>query len=172
MEMSVTFVRFRDLEVVIWLHTKVDPPQHEWDAGIAKVAKWMNDRKLEVRDTRHLVVSDGGAPSVRQRSSLRSEVFRNEPCKLSIVTTVLSNPIKRGIATALQWMNPSVGFFTPAQAAQAASHLDLTGDASLVWMAYRDLQQRFPHVAALDSIADALALPQLKMLEHEQRQSG
>src|SRR4051812_47517681 len=112
MEMTVGLTELSGFAVNLWLHTEVDPSDKEWDAAIERILAY--SRTKDFKGMRMLIVSDGGAPSVRQRNFLSQAPFRGEKSKSACVTKAVENPIKRGIATAISWMNPSFGFFPPS----------------------------------------------------------
>jgi hypothetical protein len=94
-------------------------------------------------------VSDGGAPNVSQRSRSLHEVQGGQPSKIAVVTTVLANPIKRGVATALSWVNPSIRFYEPSGVAKALQYLDIVDHASSVKTGLEKLELELGIVKAL-----------------------
>lgn len=156
MEMTVELVKLNGLNVTLWLHTEVDPPEKEWAPAMASLVERL--KQSELSDLRGFVISDGGAPNANQRAQL-NRLYRGRPVKNSVVTPVLSHPIKRGIATALQWLNPSYAFFGPEGARTALEHVDLAGETAAVWAAYRTMQSRLRPIKALRVVAKTLNLP-------------
>jgi hypothetical protein len=158
MEMTMELVKLKGLNVMLWLHTEVDPPEKEWEPVMASLIERL--KQSAPSDLRGFVISDGGTPNVNQRAQL-DKLYRGRPVKASIVTTVLSNPIKRGIATALQWLNPSYAFFGPEGARAALQHVDLASETAAVWVAYRTMQSRLRPIKTLRLVANTLNLPPL-----------
>jgi hypothetical protein len=134
--------------VHLWLHTSEDPSAAMWDEAIATAGAIIERHNVSMRDYRGLVLSDGGAPNARQRSQL-FDMYQRQAAKSAVLTTVLSNPIKRGVATALQWMNPSMRFYQPHQAREALRILDVEDRWDEIAAALDALQTKIPPVAAL-----------------------
>jgi hypothetical protein len=157
MDMAITSRRVGRLLVFIWLHTENDPTTDEWNAAF----DWMDAQRAKetvstsLDDIRSLVISDGGAPGGVQRARMG----RDYPCKASVITTVLSNPIKRGIATALSWINPKFLFCEPTEAERALAHLDLAEQWPVLWPAFVELQSSLPANQTLSSVAKSMGIP-------------
>ena len=147
------------LTVSVWLHTNVDPPMPEWDEAIATIQSYMAEHATPLERLRGLVVSDGGAPNARQRKALQSDVHKDRRSKAVVLTPVLSNPLKRGIATAIQWVNPDFHFHQPHEVAAAMTWIDLPGRFDALYAALLVLQQRLPTVNALAMAAATAGLP-------------
>jgi hypothetical protein len=154
MELALATLRIRSYSVALWLHTDVDPPKDEWNVALDHLIA--ETKTMRVDQMRHLVISDGAAPSTAQRSRMNKELARDQPLRLAVITTVLSNPIKRGVATALSWANPQIKFFQPAQAHAALAHVDLADDVERIWNEYVELQSKLPPVKILEPVANAL----------------
>ena len=141
--------------VSLWLHTAQNPPKEEFLAAIEEIAAG----SFTPAQLRNLVVTDGGAPDVAQRKLLIERAWRKRPMKLAVVTTVLDNPLKRGVATALSWLNPNIHFFRPEKFQDALAHIDLVPHARDVWDAYADLQQQMKPIANLSMVGDTMGFP-------------
>ena len=74
----------------------------------------------------------------------------------SVITVVLGNPIKRGIAVAITWLNPKFRALPPADSAKAFAHLDLASEARAVLSAFERMQKRMRPVATLGLVTTAL----------------
>jgi hypothetical protein len=144
--------------VVLWLTSKIDPPANDFERGIATIRQAMRDHGVPGSATRTVIVSDGGAPNAKQRKDL-AELWSGAPAKSAVITTVLSNPIKRGIATALAWTNPAMKFFRPEEMIAALGHLGLEHAKATIWAEYGKLQTQVPRNATLGLIAEATGLP-------------
>jgi hypothetical protein len=155
MEVAITGLRAGGLLVFLWLHTQNDPSSEEWDRAFALMTKTRLAAGIPLGDVRSFVVSDGGAPDGVQRARMGSDF----PIKVSVITTVLSNPVKRGIATALSWINPRFFFTAPSGAKRAAEHLDLGDQWDLLWPAFLDLQEQMPPNRALALVAEVIGRP-------------
>lgn len=138
-----------ELLIVLWLHSSVNPSDEEWDRACSQVAGWRRAQGVDVGRLRQLVVSDGAAPSARQRSRSSQEVQGGQPTKVAVVTTVLANPIKRGVATALSWLNPSIRFYEPSAMAMALQYLDIADHASSVKNGFEKLEPELGTLKAL-----------------------
>lgn len=135
--------------VCVWLHTDRDPPDDLWRRAMAETEAALRRASSLGGEVMALVVSDGGAPTLRQRRRL-TEIFDYRPYKLSIVTTVLSNPVKRGIATAMRWFNPSLAMYQPYEMPAALAHLGLSEHWPKLKLSYQQLQDQLPRVQALE----------------------
>ena len=124
-EIAYDILRLGPFAASLWLHTDKDVPQPEWDAALARLITFLREQRLSVADLRTLVLSDGGAPNAIQRARVRNEILKGHSSKSSVITMALSNPLRRGLATALQWMNPDTRFFLPRELSQALAHIDL-----------------------------------------------
>jgi len=151
MEMAITALRVGRLIVFVWLHTKNDPSDGEWETAFEFMSTTRRREGVPFGDARSLVITDGGAPRSLQRARLREF-----PMKSSVITTVLSDPIKRGIATAISWANPRFFFGGPNDAPRAAEHLDLGDQWDVLWQTFQDLQQALPPNQALERVGEVL----------------
>jgi len=142
--------------VILQVCTSRDPPASEWTEYIGQFRAHCKRGAVAHDRVRILVVTDGGAPSLAQRTELRevlNELYAGKPIKSSVVTTVLTNPIKRGVATALQWFNPAMHFYTPAQWSAALGDLGLTSDAERIWKELQQLEQGVGPLSTMAMIA-------------------
>jgi hypothetical protein len=158
-QLAMSILEVRGLSLVMWLHTEVDPPADQWEAALAEIVQHRTTRALPGSDSRHLVVSDGAAPNAKQRAQLLRDVWEGEPGKIAVVTTVLSNPIKRGVATAITWINPLSKFYEPKGFRLAVEYLDLGDHIDEVWSAYGELARELPPNSTLPLIAASAGLP-------------
>jgi len=150
-----TLVPIGDYMVSLWLHTNEDPPKEQFANAIEEIAA----KNLTALQLRNLVISDGGAPDTAQRKLLIERAWRKRPMKLAVVTTVLDNPLKRGVATALSWLNPNIHFFRPELFRDALAHIDLAPHAREVWDAYAKLQAQMKPIANLRMVGEAMGFP-------------
>lgn len=155
MEVGIKGVRAGGLLVFLWLHTENDPPDEEWNRAFELITTTRIAGGVPLGDVRSFVISDGGAPNGVQRARMG----RDFPIKVSVITTVLSNPVKRGIATALSWVNPRSFFTAPPGAKRAAEHLDLGDQWDSIWPAFLELQQRLPRNRTLELVAQVIGRP-------------
>lgn len=155
MEATHRLVPIGDYVVSLWLHTREDPSRAFFTSAVDEIAA----QNFSTAKLRNFVVSDGGAPDSTQRKLLIEGAWRKRPMKLSVVTTVLDNPVKRGIATALSWLNPNIYFFRPEKFRDALAHVDLSAHGRELWDAYGEMQRQMPPIANLAMIADAMGWP-------------
>jgi hypothetical protein len=140
MEMGLVFVVCGDYQVALWLHTTQDPPTDQWDAACVRIAELKKKQAGDISNVRVLVITDGGAPNASQRGQLFTDLLEGR-AKSAVVTTVLSNRLKRGVATAIFWLNPNFKAFSPDQFAAALTHLDLVGHGPALIAALQQLQR-------------------------------
>lgn len=142
-EMITSILPHPELLVALWLHTELDPPDHQWSAAVQALVRERRTRGLTPSHLRCIVISDGGAPSVEQRVELFRDVHEGQPARVAAVTLALSNPVKRGIATAISWVNPGIRFFQPARFQDALAYLDLSDHRREIEREFRDMKERF-----------------------------
>ncbi len=148
MNTAFKIVPLQGFDVCLWLHTATDPSGQEWTAACAECKKLVERLKGDTSRVRSLVFSDGGAPSAAQRVQLFRDIF-NGKLQIAVVTNSLTNPIKRGIATALFWINPAFRVFEPRDINAALAHIDLPPDFAELYAQYSELQSRLPPVESL-----------------------
>jgi hypothetical protein len=147
-ELAMTTLVQREFMVILWLHTQVNPPETEWNAAVSRLFQLRDARHLTAELMRQLIITDGGAPNAVQRKHL-IEFYSGAPSKMGVITTVLSNPIKRGVATALSWLNPAIRFYEPPEMARALAYLELTSMAGTLEAEFLKLQKQLPPIRAL-----------------------
>jgi len=140
--------------VVLWLHTEVEPPASQWATAVEQLVKARRQRGLGVDRVRSMVITDGGAPNPAQRVQIARDLHEGRPTKLAVLTLALSHPVKRGIATALSWVNPSIRFYQPTQFGDALAYLDLPDQGGAIQHEYQRLNARLNHlVRTLDLVS-------------------
>lgn len=140
------------LEVVIALHTQNDPLPDEWENFVDLQAKTRKKLGDDLSRIRNVVVTDGGAPNAKQRDLL-TKAFGGGSVKVGVITTSLTNPIKRGIATAITWANPGFKAVLPEQWQDALQHLNLEGQIQPILFELERLQAKLPQVNSLAVLA-------------------
>jgi hypothetical protein len=105
-----------------------------------------------------LVVTGGGGPDAIQRAQL-AKVWGGRDLKVAVLVPGLGNPLKRGLMTALSWVNPAMAFFTPDRLREALIHLQHVEELAVVWQELTGLQAQLTQVSTLQRIAQANALP-------------
>jgi hypothetical protein len=144
----------KGLEVVLALHTADDPSDTEWQSYIELLEGAKRTSRGSTASVRSLAVTDGGAPNAKQRD-LTSKVAGG-PLKTTAISNTLSNPIKRGITTAISWVNPAFIAVQPYEWEKGFKHLDLEGQLKPIVSELERLQRQLPPVTSLAQIvADA-----------------
>jgi hypothetical protein len=81
-----------------------------------------------------------------------TELFRGRATKLGVITNSLENPIKRGVATAITWLNPSFRAVMPAKWRELLGHLDLEPHVDELLLEFDELQKQLPKNGTLSEI--------------------
>jgi hypothetical protein len=138
MNTAISVVTCGQLEVTVWLHTKQDPTPAEWAQGVAETVRAKDRLKGDLSRMRLIAITDGGAPNATQRGEL-IDVTRDQ-VKFAAVSIALSNPLKRGITTAISWLNPLFRAFPPDKFDNALSHLNLNDHRALILAELKHMQ--------------------------------
>jgi hypothetical protein len=178
MKMGAQLVAVGDLNVGVWLHTASDPPADEWSSSCRNVADFAKDNRGDFTTFRALIVTDGGTPDALQRKELFGDALRGYPVKTAVITeAIATNALKRGIATALSWMNPNFRVFEPTDLGAALEHIGLDrARFDSIWTCLTSLQASLEsnvtmgRLAALNRVVLSLAVPRL--LSEPPRASG
>ena len=124
------------------------------------VADLRRARKGSTSTFRILAVTDGGAPNAIQRKQMNEVAMGGAHVKSAIITTAAANPIKRGIATAIQWLNPEFRIFAPQEAGRAFEHIGIAqAHVDSIWETLQSMQATMPPVEALRVATLQLGFP-------------
>jgi hypothetical protein len=158
--MGIELIELDGLNIAIWLHTSIDPPDCQWDEGVRRISDFVACKSGEVSGFRVLALSDGGAPSAMQRKRHHDALGNYYPVKVAVVTTVLrTSALKRGVATALHWLNPGYRFFEPTDILHALDHIDVPCTRfGPLWESFQLLQRSLPPNGVLLEIGGVLSL--------------
>lgn len=159
MEMAFSVEDRGHLRLQVVMHTAASPPADEWRRYEELLRQTKGAQGVDIGRMRVLVISDGGAPNTHQRHVVQNEIWEGRPVKMALLTNSLGNPIKRGIARALTWMNPDVSIFAPHDLSGALHHLGLAHDFDAVWARCVALQAQLAPLQTLKAIAERLGLP-------------
>jgi len=157
MELAFTLTILKGLDVAVCLHTAAPVPQHEWDADILQFERLTNGA-ADAQLSRMLVITDGGGPDAKQRSHLK-QVYRGHTIKTAVIVPGMNNVVKRGLMTALTWVNPQISFYVPAQLQLALKHVNLESEQHVLWNNLLALQRRLTPIRTLGLIAESADLP-------------
>jgi hypothetical protein len=141
------------LDVVVALHTQQDPRPEEWTAYIEQQIKLKKKAGGDVSRIRNFVVTDGGAPNAKQRALLQTEAFGGESSKIACISNAFNSPMKRGIATAIGWINPAFKALPPEKWQEALRHIDLDGQIRPLLLELDRLQGQISPVSSLALLA-------------------
>lgn len=139
------------LAVVLSLHTSDDPTRDDWAEYLEVLRQVLKSHDDDIGKLRNLVITDGGAPNATQRKKM-TELFRGRATKLGVLTDSLENPLKRGVATAISWLNPSFRAVMPARWRELLGHLDLEPHVDEILREFDELQKRLPKNATLSEV--------------------
>lgn len=113
-------------DLLISLHTAEPPDAEGWreysQQLLALIVRYPSDPSRG----RRIVFTDGGSPNLSQRAEI-NKILCGRPMRVAIVS---ASPATQGVVTALNWYNPLICSFAPAELAQAWRHLDIA-DAAL-----------------------------------------
>lgn len=156
MEMAFKIVPQGECYVLLWLHTSQDPPANEWKGALAEVEALKQRLGNKISNIRSLAITDGGAPDAVQRQQLYIESLASQTISSAAVSTVLRNPVKRGIVTAIFWLNPNFKVFPPDRFALAIEHLGLGAHVDVMLKELQSLQEQLPPSETLRLIQEHL----------------
>jgi len=119
--MAMSTFKTPDRTVVLCMHTTEAPSQMEWDEWCSLLGRHAEAAKWDLTQVPNLVVTDGGAPSTMQRSTINNMLAQGKGSPR--VAVVTSSMAVRTIARAFTIFNPMFKVFAPAQMATALSFM-------------------------------------------------
>jgi hypothetical protein len=131
------------MHILIWLHTETDPPPADFDKACVAIQELKRRNPGMLNNVRQIVITDGGTPNSRQRAQLNAGALDSVAVKTAAITTTLNNPIKRRIAQAILWTQPTFKAYAPNQWRDALKYLDI--DSPEVFEQASQLQQGLAH---------------------------
>jgi hypothetical protein len=152
-EMVTGVTKAGRFEVAVSLHTVADPTAATWDDYCALLLDFKKRNRGDIGNLKLFVLSDGGAPNAAQRRRVHTDIFPKAVIPTSLVSASLSNPLKRGIVTAISWLNDGFKAFEPHEYRNALAHLELEPHDDLVWKQVVELAQRIPKVLTVERCA-------------------
>jgi len=157
------------LRLHVVMHTAATPLADDWRAYEAALREAKGPQGIYVDRMRVLVISDGGAPDTHQRHLIQNDIWEGKPVKTALLTNSLKNPVKRGIARALTWMNPGFLVCAPHDLPAAVRHLEMAHDFDHIWAQCVALQGKLPPIQTLELIARGLGVeaPPGKPVSHK-----
>ncbi len=118
---------------ILCVHTAEAPSDAEWDRILA-----LFRAAPDLRQTRVLVYTPGGAPDARQRSKLSAIVGAAKP-RIAVLTP---SAMARAAGTAISWFIPSIKMYEPDALDRALDHLDATrAERDVLTRALADLRR-------------------------------
>jgi hypothetical protein len=141
--------------VVLALHGRSFPGDAEWADYLAVSARALAAAETAVG----LAITDGGAPTSRQRLELRRSFAGRNPRGAVLSTSRLA----RGIGAAIALFNPSVRVYAPRDIFAAARHLGLHED---------ELQALGDEVARLDAPLRLSSVEEMLSVLRARRRAG
>lgn len=178
MKMGAQLIAVGELHVGVWLHTGHDPSAEEWSASCRNVSDFAKLNGGDFTRFRAFMVTDGGTPDALQRKELFRDALGGYPAKMSVITeAVATSALKRGIATALTWMNPNFRVFEPADLPTALNHIGLElARFEPIWECLSSMQSSLElnttmrRIGARNRIAPSIPAP--RILTERPRSSG
>jgi hypothetical protein len=143
MDVALAFVTCDKFHVMLWMHTGTNPSDAEWASALARVIELKQKVGGDLDKVRGIVVSDGGAPTTVQRGEMFTKLLEGK-AKVAAVTQALSNPLIRGVATAISWLNPNARVYPPDRFNSALEHLDLDTHRDFLLEEFQKLQKQMP----------------------------
>lgn len=134
-------------ELLLCLDTVNDPAPAEWQRFLDLLEKAKKKNGGDISKVGFLVVTDGGAPNAKQREMMTS--VAGGPFRLVGISNALSNPIKRGITTAISWANPLFMAISPNQWRMGLRHLGMEKHVVPILAEFERMQRRLPPVNSL-----------------------
>src|SRR5262249_32868421 len=103
-------------DLVVGVHNTQLPTRTEWGG-------WMDHcRQVDPQTIRIVGFTDGGAPSVKQRSEWNNYLGGAQP-RIAIVTNGM---FARGVVTAMSWFNSRIRAFAPDDYQDAFLHVGIS----------------------------------------------
>lgn len=156
MECGNSVAELGGLVVGTMLVSELDPPNAEWDLALDQLVRYLHRHAVPAERVRLLTITQGGTPSTRQRAGLKVAFDGKHP-KVGVISGALDSPLKRGMATAIQWINPQVALFGPEQAREALAYLNLEHATDLVLKQLLELEKQMRPLRVMRTVAEQLA---------------
>ncbi|MET0343731.1 MAG: hypothetical protein ABW252_22145 [Polyangiales bacterium] len=153
-EMALGLATIDTLRCIVWLHGEHDIPPDDWVYAMERVRAAKTACAGDATRLRFLVVTDGGAPNAQQRTELFASLLEGR-VRCAAVSNSLDNPIKRGIVTAITWLNRDFKAVLPEQFESALAHLGIAQNEP-IWRVLTALQATVPLNRSLVRVATVL----------------
>jgi hypothetical protein len=159
--MRFDIVVMGELTIAVWLHSAEDPPPERFDAACVAIQALKRAQPGVLKNMRMLVITDGGSPSAKQRAQLNVGTLDGVAVKTAAITNDLKNPIKRRIAQAILWTQPSFKAYGPNQWRNALAYLGIP--STEIFEVAKRIEQGLAPLETLAAIrADVAATASLK----------
>lgn len=103
-DMALGLAEIEALRCIVWLHGEHDVAADDWAYAMERVRAAKQSCGGDLSRLRFLVVTDGGAPNAQQRTELFARLLEGK-VRCAAISMSLDNPVKRGIVTAITWLN-------------------------------------------------------------------
>lgn len=136
---NLAFTVFRgSLTVVVCLNGRQLPTDDEWDRYLECIRGLIAETGGDLGNVRGMAISDGGAPSARQRKLL-DEVTGARSMRWTLLSI---SRFARGVGAALAWLQPDFNAYAPSGFARAARFLGVPdGEQPALLATIRDLDR-------------------------------
>jgi hypothetical protein len=111
--------------IILSLHRKGAPSPESWDLYMKACSDALTAANGNIRQLRGLSISDGGAPTAKQREQVNTFLSQSREGR-AILAIVTVDPIVRGVIKALSWFNPQARGFSPQELPAAIDYLGLS----------------------------------------------
>jgi hypothetical protein len=108
--------------LLLWMHENAEPDDATWDDALKAGRAALSEQGPG--KVAFLVITDGGAPTSTQRKRL-FEAMNGAHFPIAVMNT---NPLIRGVVTAISWFNPDIKAFAPTRFAEAVDYLGFSAD--------------------------------------------
>ncbi len=148
--MAYEIVATPNIRVLLALHTGKSPSQAEWDGWCSLLRSSAESVEGDLARFANLVVTDGGAPSTAQRTTVNSLIVQGK--NLPRVAVVTDSLAVRTIARGFSLFNPLLKVFRPEDFPAAMEFLTVTSWQRAVVAALLDLERRELGVGAVHTL--------------------
>lgn len=121
----VHYVWRGSLTVIGALNGRNMPTDDEWDSFVATYSGVCDARGKDLSHVTSMAISDGGAPTSKQRQKIAAAVGTDRRLRWVLLST---SRLARGVAVALSWFQPDFKVYAPEDFHRALRFLGLHDD--------------------------------------------